>query len=78
MVLLITFNAYYLPFQNGMFSEEITKNITKIQWWLSQADDDSEINKRVFMLKHIFCNCFFSFSETSFRYLLAGIFRNEK
>lgn len=53
--LIIKFNARSLPFKNIMFSEEITKNVSGIQWWLSQADDDPEIKKQIPVLKQFLC-----------------------
>lgn len=40
---LMNFNAYSLFFKNIMFPKKITKNISAIQWWHAQADDDPVI-----------------------------------
>lgn len=53
--LVIKFNARSLPFKNIMFSEEITKNVSGIQWWLSQSNDDPEIKKQIPVLKQFLC-----------------------
>lgn len=52
--LVIKFNARPQPFKTVMFSEEITKNVSGVQWWQSQADDP-EIGKQLPVLKQFLC-----------------------
>lgn len=43
-----------LSCKNIMFSEEIIKNVNRIQWWQSQAEDESEVKKSFLCLNNLF------------------------